>query len=269
MSDVVQETASAPVPAPGQLPHPEKKDQAEKLILQILSQMGFPARLELKDAEDGAISVAVFFEADPPQAPAGRRANVVDALQFIVNKVVNRPQYEKRWVNIGVGAHPEPRKPRDQRAPPQAAEGGDGGAGAPPSTPGVRLPPGPAARAASSRPAMQRQRQAAPPPPRSAPRPADPDEAAMQVSDDAELSAAARKLAERSAQLGRFYAVMAMKPEDRARLVQAAKGAEGVTLRVEGEARARRATFVPAKPTPMPKKQSLQMFDDGDDDLED
>ena len=71
-------------------------------------------------------------------------------------------------------------------------------------------------------------------------------------------------LAERSAKLGRFYAIAPMKVDDRARLLQAARGVSGTTVRAEGEGTARRLLFSPDLPTPMPKKVVPDYGDDED-----
>ena len=76
----------------------------------------------------------------------------------------------------------------------------------------------------------------------------------MEVSEDLALAAAARSLAEKSAALGRFYAIAAMKQEDRARVLKGASGVAGVRVGAEGEGRSRRVVYTPDKPTPMPKR---------------
>jgi predicted RNA-binding protein Jag len=72
-------------------------------------------------------------------------------------------------------------------------------------------------------------------------------------------------MAERSAQLGRFYAIASMTAENRKRVLMAAASVPGVQVRAEGEGRNRRVVFVPAKPVPMPRRAVL---DYGDDDEE-
>jgi predicted RNA-binding protein Jag len=246
-----------------------KRARTTEVLQGILSRMELPGRLEVKDGPDGGISVALFLEGEVP-AGQGRRSNFVEALQFLSNKVVNRPGTSRRWISIGVGAHPEPRPPRDAR-PPAPAAGPAPAAAAPaaqPQQPQQPRPPRPPRQAppaggGGGRPQgapQQAPARAAPPPsaPAAAPRP---PEETMEVPEDAAIAALARTLATRSAELGRFYALAPIKTEDRARFLRAGNGVPGVKLLVEGEGRSRRLVFAPEKPTPMPKR-SLPVHDD-------
>jgi predicted RNA-binding protein Jag len=89
----------------------------------------------------------------------------------------------------------------------------------------------------------------------------------LEAPEDAELREAARQLAEKSARLGRFYALAAMKPDDRSRVMKAVDGIAGVQVTGAGEGRNRRVVFTPDKPAPLPKR-SLLPADDDEDDLE-
>jgi predicted RNA-binding protein Jag len=86
------------------------------------------------------------------------------------------------------------------------------------------------------------------------------------VEEDAALREAARQLAVKSGSLGRFYALAAMKLEDRARVLRAVEGVGGTKVTVEGEGRNRRVVFTPEKPAPLPKKSLLP--DDDEDDFD-
>ncbi|MCP3102974.1 hypothetical protein LZ198_29255, partial [Myxococcus sp. K15C18031901] len=99
-----------------------------------------------------------------------------------------------------------------------------------------------------------------------APRAEASDERALAVDEDAALREAARQLAEKSSQLGRFYALAAMKQDDRARVLKAAEGTAGVKVAAEGEGRNRRVVFTPEKPAPLPKRSLLP--DDDEDDFD-
>lgn len=213
---------------------PEKKSQAEQVVGEMLRLMGYPARLEAKDGADGGISLALFFEGEVPGAQPGRRSHLIDSLQFLANKIVNRPQTEKRWISLGVGGHPEPRPPRPQgpRQPTRAAPPVSPATPAPKPLAAPRLPP----RANGA----------------VAPRP--PEEASLEVAEDAELTLVAKELFERSARLGRTYSVLGMKPEDRARVLKAVAEMSGGAVRLEGEGRSRRVVFVPDKPAPAPRR---------------
>jgi predicted RNA-binding protein Jag len=236
--------------------------RAQKLLTDILGLMGFPARLEFQDASDGSLAVALHFEAGlPPGVENGKRSQVVDSLQFLLNKMLHRPGVERRWVLLGAGVFPEPRPRREPQAPAPAAPANGAAAPRPPAP--ARAPaPAPAApaKAAARAPA---------PSPAAAPVPArrsDADEHTVEVSEDAGLKEAARKLAEKSASLGRFYALAGMKLEDRARVMKAVEGVAGVTVTGEGEGRCRRVVFTPEKPAPLPKR--LLLPDDDEDDFE-
>jgi len=88
----------------------------------------------------------------------------------------------------------------------------------------------------------------------------------VEASEDAALKEAARQLAGKSGSLGRFYAIAAMKLEDRARVLKAVEGVAGVAVTGEGEGRCRRVVFTPEKPAPLPRK--LLLPDDDEDDFE-
>ncbi|NPC75769.1 hypothetical protein HPP05_39110 [Corallococcus exiguus] len=251
------------------------RPRVEKLLTDILGLMGFPARLDLQDATDGSLSVALHFESGtPPGVEPGKRSQVLDSLQFLLNKMLHRPGVERRWVMLGAGAHPEPRPRRDAAAQQQAAAAApvtsvaQAAAAAPAQQPARAAAPAPAAQpqqrnARGGQPAQQ----AAKPAQAQAPaKSAEADERTLQVEEDPAFREAVRKLAEKSASLGRFYAFAAMKTEDRARVLKAVEGVGGVKVAAEGEGRNRRVVFTPAKPAPMPKRSLLP--DDDEDDVD-
>jgi predicted RNA-binding protein Jag len=226
-------------------PDEERRDRAVSVLEQLLRAMEVPATVEAKDLADGSISIAVLPGVELQGVTAGRRSPMGDALQYLVNKLVNRPGQERRWVAIGIGSHPEPRSARPARAPVAAA-------------PVVSAPAVNGTAVASPRPAPAAR-------PASSPRAADVDERALELPDDPAFDAAARSLAERSASTGRLYAVVAMPTEGRSRLLRATDGVAGVTARVEGEGRLRRVVLTPEKLVPMPR-QRLPVDDDADED---
>jgi predicted RNA-binding protein Jag len=241
----------------------DTRGRVERLLTDILGLMGFPARLEFQDASDGSLAVALHFEAGlPPGVENGKRSQVVDSLQFLLNKMLHRPGVERRWVLLGAGVIPEPRPRKDPQAPAPAPV-----ASAPPAP---RPPAPPKAQAPVSAPAPSPARAARAPAPAAAvpvqARRTEGDERTVEVSEDAVLQEAARQLAGKSASLGRFYAIAAMKLEDRARVLKAVEGVTGVAVAGEGEGRCRRVVFTPAKPAPLPRK--LLLPDDDEDDFE-
>jgi len=212
----------------------EKRDRAVQVIGEILRLMGVMAKLEAKDAADGGISVAVEMDGDLAGVLPGKRSHVIDAVQFLANKIVNRPGAERRWITIGIGGHPEPR-PRPARRP-TPAPAAPAGSSAVRSAGGLVLSNGRALLASSAR------------------APVEADEVGLDVSEDAALSDAAKDLASKAAALGRFYAIVGMSRDDRSRVLRATSGISGAKVLAEGDGRNRRVVFVPDKPAPMPKK---------------
>jgi predicted RNA-binding protein Jag len=233
-------------------------EETARVLGELFSLMGYGAKLDVKDAEDGSISVAVTLDAELPSHQGGRRSSVMEAVQYLVNKRLNRAPDVRRWINLGLGEHPAPRSPRPPRPSPQAASP----AAAPAQQPAPASSPvaGPVA-APAPRPAAAA--------PRAPARPSALDEAKLEVTPDEALSSAARALAEASARLGRTYALVGMTAEDRARVVQAVKGTPGVTVKAEGDGRNRRVALLPDKPTPMPRQRLPGLDDDAFADLDD
>jgi len=188
----------------------------------------------VKDAPDGGISIAMALGVEVPGVVVGRRGTFVDALQFLVNKLTHRPGNERRWVSLGVGEHPPPRGPRPPLAKPAESQ----------------VSPRPAAPARSAAAAVVPL--ADPPPP--SPRAGAAIHEEVEVSEDPELTVAARALAKASATSGRFYGVVALSAADGVRMVRAVAGVPGVRAAVEGEGRLRRLVLTPDRPQPMPRK---------------
>jgi hypothetical protein len=230
----------------------EKQQQVEKLLGDILTLMQFPARLDFKDAPDGSLAVAMHFVGELPQGiTAGKKSYLVDSLQFLLNKCINRPNTERRWVTLGVGGFPEP---RGNRPAAPSAPGSNGALAAP-------VP-------ASSRPARPLRAEGVAKPGQRPARPAEVDESKLEVTADPLMTALGKAFAEKAAKLGRVYAVAMMSIEDRARLLQGAKPIAGMTARVEGESHFRRLAFVPEKPTAMPKRHAMAVYPDDEEEAD-
>lgn len=251
----------------------DKKAQTQEVLGDILRLMGYPATLDFKDAADGGLSVAMHFEGgEVPFAAAGKRSFVIDSMQFLVNKVVNRPNTEKRWVSLGVGEHPAPRPNR--AAPVSAAATVAPAVSAPAvsapavSAPAVSAPGGNGVQVAGRDRGHGRGGGGSHAPHVSAQAPArapQPDEAAQEVKADPQMAALAVTLAEKAAKFGRPLAVMLADTDDRARLLAAGRAVKGQSTRVEGEGHNRRVVFFPEKPVPMPKKSAFPVFDEEED----
>ena len=95
----------------------ERRAQAVSVLEQLLRAMDVPATLETRDLPDGSISIAVTPGVELAGIVPGRRSPLGDALQYLVNKLVNKPGQERRWVAVGIGAHPEPRGPKPAARP--------------------------------------------------------------------------------------------------------------------------------------------------------
>ena len=263
MSDA-QAPESPPAPAGGA----DIRPRVERLLTDILGMMGFPARLDFKDASDGSLSVALHFQGEPPPGvEMGKRSQVVDSLQFLLNKMLHRPGNERRFLLVGAGVHPEPRSERLKReqAAAQATAAAQAATPAPQPAPQAAAPaprPPPQPKPARGAPQAPQQARAAAPA-----RGSESDERSVEVAEDPALREVARKLAEKSASLGRFYALVTVKQDDRARVLKAVEGVPGVKVSCEGEGRNRRVVFTPEKPAPLPKRSMLP-DDDDEDDLE-
>ncbi|MEW5743694.1 MAG: hypothetical protein AB1938_32580 [Myxococcota bacterium] len=243
-------TTQAPAPAAATW---DKRPQVEALLHDIFRLMDYPVRLDFKDLSDGSLGVAVHVDSEQPGITPGKKSFLVDSVQFLVNKAVNRPNAPRRWVNLAVNGFPEPRPERPAPAPQPAP--------APKASAPVKD-----ARTADKPVDKPREKQERHEKlDRHEKKPREPDEASLEVTPDAAWTAVAKALAEKSAKLGRPYGLMLLSPEDRARVIQAAAGVKGVTVKAEGEGHWRRVTFKPDKLTPMPKRSAMPDYDDEDE----
>lgn len=225
----------------------ERRAQVVSVLEQLLRAMDLPATLEAKDLPDGSLSIAVTPTVELPGVALGRRSPLGDALQYLVNKLVNKPGQERRWIAVGLGGHPEPRGSKPARAPVAA--------------PAPVAPAAPMGNGTAAAPAVH------PAPPRPAPvaRASETDERTLVTSEDPGFDPAARELAERCARSGRVYAVVTLGAAERGRLLKAADAVPGVSARAEGEGRLRRLVLTPDKVVPMPR-QRLPVDDLPDED---
>ena len=221
----------------------ERRAQAVAVLEQLLRAMDVQATLETKDLPDGSISIAVTPAVELAGVVTGRRSPVGDALQYLVNKLINKPGQERRWVAIGLGGHPEPRGPKPPR-PVVAA---------------------PAAMTNGSAPVAPVARPTSPARPAAPVRAQEVDERTLVTDEDPAFEIAARSLAERSAASGRVYAVVTLGASERGQLLKVADGVEGVSAQAEGEGRLRRLVLTPENLVPMPR-QRLPVDDLPEDD---
>ena len=245
----------------------DKRPQVETLLGDVFRLMEYPAKLEFKDMPDGSLGVAVHFEGELPGITPGKRSYLVDCVQFWLNKVVNRPNVPRRWVNLGVDCFPEPRMPGQPREPREPREQ------APPSS----QPAQPQREKRAEAPQARRPEQKKPEPPRAS-TPAPPprheqhrrgketDERTLTPAADPALTAAGKLLAAKSAKHGRLYGVMLLTPDARSLMLKAADEVKGATAKVEGEGHWRRLVLVPEKPAPIPKNSAMPDYDDEEED---
>jgi len=220
-------STAAARPDSASTPPVDKRAWAARVVGDILEHMGVKPQLEAKDAADGGISIAVQLSAEVPGVQIGKRSPVVDALQFLANKLVNRPGSERRWISIGIGGHPEPRIREGKRLPEALTA----------SAPAARVAP---VKSTNGRGVASGLPKLAP----------EDDEGALQPSEDGALTDSARSVAEKSSSLGRFFAIVGMKREDRARVLRAVQGMPGLKVSAEGTGRNRRVVFSPINPAP-------------------
>lgn len=255
------------------------RPQVEAFLGSMLKLMNYPATLDFKDMPDGALGVAVHFDSELPGIQGTKRTYLVDCMQFLVNKAINRPNVPRRWVNLGINQFPEPRTAQQQKqdvpragplelAPPPSAA---------PTAPMANPPKGPAAKApkpakapaatpvasaAAARPNHQKTPERGQPQARAH---GGQDERSLEVAPDPVWTKLGQSLADKAVKLGRVYALMMVSPENRARLLEATKGMKGVTVKTEGEGHWRRVTFVPEKIAPIIKKLVMPDYDDEDE----
>lgn len=235
---------------------PDKRPQVETLLREVFKLMDSPATLDFKDMPDGSLGVAVHFEGELPGITAGKRSYLLDCVQFWLNKVVNRPNVTRRWVNLAVDSFPEPRQPGQPR---EAAPAPVAAVAAPPKEKRPEQP-------RKNEQKKAEPRASTPPPPQHGQRRRDPDERALTPAADPALTAVGKLLAEKSAKHGRLYGVMLLTPDARALMLKAADEVKGVTAKVEGEGHWRRLVLVPEKLAVITKKQVMPDYDDEEED---
>lgn len=251
-------------PQPGGAAGRDKREWTEEVMGELIRLMGVRAKVEVKDIEateqiPASVSVAVTPEEEVPGLQAGKRSPVADALQFLANKIINRGA-DKRWINVGIGGHPEPRTPgqKKQKQPAQqqaqAQQQQQSAAPAPgQSVPSAKPSPAPAPPQKKGKKEKKEPRAASS---------ARADESKLEVADDPELTRLGTLLAEKAQSFGRVYAVLPATPAERVLLARGAEGVADVTVKMDGEGRHRRVVFTPANPKPMPKKSYLPDYDE-------
>lgn len=230
----------------------DKRPQVEALLADVFALMDYPAKLDFKDMPDGSLGVAVHFEKELPGiSPGKQRSYLIDCVQFWLNKVVNRPNLPRRWVNLGINAFPEPRQanaPAAREAIPVPA----------PSAKRAEAPkkmPEPPQKLGETGPVFAHVK-----------RTREIDEHTLTPAADPAMSALGKLMAEKASASGRLYGVMLLTAEARALMLKATEKVKGVTAKAEGEGHWRRLVLVPEKLNPILKKQVMPDYDDEEED---
>lgn len=103
-------------------PAPEKAAQAEEVVRAILERMGVDASISVRDEDENIVVVVEAVEGSTAVVDVlGKsRPPAIPALQFIVNKVVNRFPDDRKHVTIEVPGVPKREKRRDRGADDEA-----------------------------------------------------------------------------------------------------------------------------------------------------
>lgn len=197
----------------------DHREVATSFLRTVFKLMDYPAQLDFKDMEDGALGVSLHFDSEPPGIRAGKRTHLVDCIQFILNKAVNRPSVPRRWINLDVDRFPELKSPKN----------------------GVR----PASVASAPESATPRTK-ASPPSPLAT-------QEDVVVTEDPNWTKVSIALAQKVVALNAPIAVMMHGAEDPARAMKAIQGIAGVRVDAEGAGAWRRLVFRPTAAPSRPK----------------
>lgn len=85
---------------------PEKLLKAEEATRTILARLGVEATVEVRDSSEG-IGCAVKLTSGGELFEGPGRAQLLEALTYLVNKIVNRDAEGRKWVTLELGSFPE------------------------------------------------------------------------------------------------------------------------------------------------------------------
>ncbi len=85
---------------------PEKLLRAQELTTALLGHLGIAAEVEVRDSAE-AIGVRLEVKQGAELLQVGPRGQVLEAIQYLVNKMVNRELEGRKWVAVEVGSFPE------------------------------------------------------------------------------------------------------------------------------------------------------------------
>lgn len=190
-------------------PAPEKAAQAEEVMKTILGHMAVAAQVEVRDEDENIVIVVQEVEGSTQVAEVlgGARPPVIPALQFLLNKIVNRFPEDRKHVTVEVPAVPK-RERRSKERSPNAEKT-------------TKVAPD------APMPTLEELR------------------GAVDEELDASLIEVALELAERSRKLGKTLSIHPMLPGDRRAIHQTMMKIPGVHTVSEGEGVYRRMHVVP------------------------
>ncbi len=224
-------------------PESPKRAQVEQYLRGVFSRLSIDAKFEFSDLANGGLGVSVDGANEVLKGPEGKRNHLLESLQYLVNKSVNKSGANRRWVTLslnGLSVGETDKKQRNKREAPPA----------PPSRPAAP------ARGEGRRPERPNARA------RSQPQNTGPDESQATVAPDETWSVLGLQLAQKAAKYGRVYAVLGLNFDDRARMLLAAKQTTDQRTYVEGEGHFRRVVFQPKTLAPLPKRVPMPDYDE-------
>jgi len=121
--DSGSESAEVAAPPPRRGPAPEKAAKAGEVVGRILNGLEVEATVEVRDEDENIVVVIEGPEGSTRVAEVlgGRRPPVIPALQFLVNKIVNRFPEDRKHINIEVPSVPKRERRKDRPAQTGAA----------------------------------------------------------------------------------------------------------------------------------------------------
>ena len=84
-----------------------KAELAEEMLVEILARMGLPVNVEIRSDDD---EIVLDITGEEAGRVIGKKGQTLDALQFIVNKIVNRFPEGRRHVVLDSGDYRERRE---------------------------------------------------------------------------------------------------------------------------------------------------------------
>jgi predicted RNA-binding protein Jag len=224
-------------------PTSPKRLQVEQYLRGVFNRLSIDATFEFCDLANGGLGVSVDGANEVLKGPEGKRNHLLESLQYLVNKSVNKSGANRRWVTLSLNGLPVGATDKKLRAKREA-------------------PPAPPSRPAAPARGEGRRTERQNPKPRNQPQHSGPDESQAAVPPDDTWSVLGQQLAQKAAKYGRVYAVVGLNFDDRARMLLAGKQTPDQRTYVEGEGHFRRVVFQPKTLAPLPKRVPMPDYDE-------